>query len=567
MRTMRTAATVVTIATALAVAGPLLIAHAAPHDAATGHHNAGDEMLRPTNPSGPETGPDQRPAPVPDLDWVDCGDGLQCATAEVPLDYDRPDGRQISLALTRAPAGDQAHRVGSLFINNGGPGSSVLDFVRNDARNVLPADVQARFDIVGFDPRGVGQSTPVRCFADSESQEQFFGSLAPFPVTKDEINQAADAAKRLGRRCRQRNGDLLDHLSTANVARDMDLLRRAVGDDQLTFAGYSYGGLLGMTYAQLFPANVRALLLDGAPDPVAWATGRRSNRRQPFSLRVGGATATSDALGFFLDSCQAAGDACAFASGDTRAKFDDLLARLLAGPITVDLPPGPIGPGGPTTITYAFVVDGLRGGLQFPPIWADLAGLLQATFEAPDAVVPALVNASTDPGPAPTPDTARGPATDEFYDNSREALFAVACSETDNPNAVSRWTKAAGAADRETPYFGADWTWLSLPCATWPASDRDRSTGSFNRPTAHPLLFVNSRFDAASPYARAVEVAGQVPSARLLTIEGAGHPASFIPNQCLSDATGQYLIELRLPDAGAFCEPDFVAFPRSIAPR
>jgi pimeloyl-ACP methyl ester carboxylesterase len=536
VRTMKAAlVAAVTIATAFAAGGSLLATNAAGHE---------DLRTR-----------------VPALHWVDCGDGLQCTTAKVPLDYDRPDGRRISLALARVPAGDPAQRVGSLFVNNGGPGNAVLDFVRNDARNVLSADIQARFDIVGFDPRGVGESTPVRCFADAESQEQFFGSLAPFPVTKPEIEQAADAAKILGRRCRRHNGELLDHLSTANVARDMDLLRQAVGDQQLTFAGYSYGGLLGTTYAQLFPTKVRALLLDGAPDPVAWATGLQADRRQPFSRRVGGATATSDAMGFFLDSCQEAGDACAFASQDTRAKFDELLARLLvAGSITVDLPAGPIGPGGPTTITYAFVVDGLRGGLQFPPIWADLAELLQATFEATDAAAPRTVNPATDPGPEATSDIARAPTADEVYDNSREALFAVACSETDNPSAMSRWTKEAAAADRETPYFGADWTWLSLPCATWPARDRDRSTGPFDPPTENPMLFVNSRFDAASPYERAVEVAGHVPNARLLTVEGAGHPASFIPNGCLSDAVDRYLIELRPPAPGAVCKPDFVPF-------
>ena len=532
MSTMRTAVAIMTIVATLALGTSAVSADISLPDA--------------------ETGRDHRLPVVPDLHWVDCDDGLQCATAEVPLDYDRPGGRQISLALARVPAGDPAHRIGSLFVNDGGPGNSVLDFVRNDARNVLPAAVQAQFDIVGFDPRGVGQSTPVRCFADSGSQEEFFGSLPPFPVTGDEIEQAADAAKDLGRRCRQRNGELLDHLSTANVARDMDLLRQAVGDQQLTFAGYSYGGLLGMTYAQLFPAKVRAVMLDGAPDPVAWTTGRPADRRQPFSLRVGSNTATSDALGFFLDSCQAAGDACAFASGDTRAKFDELMARLLAGPITVDLPPGPIGPGGPTTLTYAFVVDGLRGGLQFPPIWADLAGLLQATFEATDTSVAATVDQSSEPDRPRQPMTAMTTAV-------------TPCSrwrapETDNPNAVSRWTKQAAAADRATPYFGADWTWLSLPCATWPARDHDRSTGPFDQPTANPMLFVNSRFDAASPYDRAVEVAGRVPNARLLTIEGAGHPASFLPNECLSDAVGHYIVEMRLPDAGAVCQPGFVPF-------
>lgn len=489
---------------------------------------------------------------MPVLDWADCGDGLQCANALVPLDYDRPDGPQISLALARVPAGDPTHRVGSIFVNDGGPGNSVLAFVRGDARNVVPAEVQASFDIVGFDPRGVGSSTPVRCFTDAASQEAFFGSLPPFPVTETEVTQVAAASKELGKVCRQRNGALLDHLSTANVARDMDLLRQAVGDDQLTFAGYSYGGLLGMTYAHLFPEKVRALLIDGAPDPIAWTTGDGADRQQPFSVRVGSAGASSAALGFFLDSCQQAAEGCAFASDNTRAKFDELMARLLAGPISVDLPPGPIGPGGPTTITYAFVVDGLRGGLQFPPIWGDLAVLLEATFEAPTALTAdAVADPPSDSAPA---------SFDDDYDNGREALFAVACSETDNPEAVSLWATEAAAADRATPYFGADWTWLSLPCATWPGRDTDRDTGPFDHATARPMLFVNTRFDAASPYERAVDVAGRVPNARLLTVEGAGHPASFIPNECLTGAEARYFVELQLPLAGATCGADSVPF-------
>jgi pimeloyl-ACP methyl ester carboxylesterase len=493
-----------------------------------------------------------RPVP-PKLVWSDCGDGVQCATAEVPLDYDHPNGRQISLALARVPATDPTNRIGSVFVNDGGPGNSVVDFVRGDARNVLPADVQARFDIVGFDPRGVGQSTPVRCFADSAEQADFFDPLPPFPVTNEEISQVAAASKELGRRCDERNGDLLDHLSTANVARDMDLLRRAVGDQQLTYAGYSYGGLLGMTYAKLYPDKVRALMLDGAPDPVAWTTGTKADRRHPFSLRVGSAQATSDAMGFFLDSCQEAGDRCAFASDDTRAKFDDLMATLVTGPITVDLPAGPIGPGGPTTLTYAFIVDGLRGGLQFPPIWADLAVLLQATYEA-------SVATPTTPVVAAVPASPPVAEPDDGYDNSHEALLAVACSETDNPDDLRRWTKDAATADDDTPYFGADWTWLSLPCATWPAHDSDRSTGPFDRRTANPVLFVNARFDAASPYDRAVNVASNLPGARLLTLEGAAHPASFVPDTCLTEAIGRYLVEQELPLKGAVCETDTPPF-------
>jgi pimeloyl-ACP methyl ester carboxylesterase len=503
----------------------------------------------------------RRPPTVPTLTWAECGDGLECATAQVPLDYDRPQGKQISLSLARLSASDPAHRIGTLFVNNGGPGNSVIEFMHGDVHDVVPADVQARFDIVGFDPRGVGESTPVRCFDDSDAQAAFFGELPPFPVTDDEIAQATTAARDLGKRCQQVAGDLLDHVGTADVARDLDLLRQSVGDQQLTFAGYSYGGLIGMTYAQLFPGKVRATLLDGTPDPFAWATGSAGDRRDPFSTRLDSHVAASDALGFFLDSCEAAGpEACAFAADDTRAKFDGLMTQLLAGPIVVDLPPGIAGPGGPTPLTYSFIVDGLRGGLQFPPIWGDLAGLLELTAQA--ATAPPAAEVASDPSAVSDASPAEEiieSGADE-YDNSREALLAVSCSETRNPNDAKRWNKAAAAADLEAPYFGADFTWLSLPCATWPGHEHDLVNGRFDAATANPMLFVNSRFDAASPLAGAEALAARTPGAALLTVEGAGHPASFIPNECLATAVSSYLIDQVLPAPGATCQAELVPF-------
>ena len=488
---------------------------------------------------------------VPSLSWSDCGEDLQCATASVPLDHDHPSDAHISLSLARLPATDQAHRIGTLFVNNGGPGNSVIDFMHGDVHDVVPARVQAHFDIVGFDPRGIGASTPVRCFANAAAQQDFFGSLPAFPVSAAEISQATKAARELGRRCRIRNGDLLDHLSTGDVARDLDLLRRAVGDDQLTFAGYSYGGLIGLTYAQLYPDRVRAALLDGSPDPVRWTGG--VDRREPFSVRLGSQQAASDALEFFLTSCQAAGpERSAFAAADTTAKFDTLMARLLAGPITVDLPSGPLAPGGPTTLTYAFVADGLRGGLQFPPIWSDLAGLLQATFTASG-------DTPLTPGTPPSAD-ADADADADDYDNSHEALLAVSCAETHNPSNPKRWIDAAAVADRDAPYFGADFAWLSLPCATWPAHAADAVAGTFDAETANPMLFLNSRFDAANPLSAAAIAAARTPGAQLLTVEGAGHPASFIPNQCVTDAISAYLIERVVPAAGTTCPAEFEPF-------
>jgi pimeloyl-ACP methyl ester carboxylesterase len=475
---------------------------------------------------------------VPLLSWSDCGDGLQCATASVPLDYDRPHGQRISLALARRAATDPTHRLGSLFVNNGGPGNSVIEFMRRDVADVLPERVRARFDVIGMDPRGVGESSPVRCFATAAEQQRFFAERVPFPATAEETRAFTAGSIELGHRCARRNGKLLEHLSTANVARDLDLLRRAVGDHRLTYAGYSYGGLLGITYANLFPRKVRALLLDGLPDPAAYSANDAFARREPVTIRVDSATATERALGFFLDRCQAAGPgACAFAAADTRAKFDQLLQRLAEAPVTVETPDGSV------TATRALVLDSLRGGLQFPPVWPGSAFLLQATFEATEQ--------------APTVSgSVGGNAVGEPYDNRREAFLAIACSDSVNPRDPDAWTDIAARADARNPHFGADWAWQSQPCATWPARDNDRYRGPYTRRTANPVLFVNATLDAASNYQQATATAARLPGARLLTLDGPAHPASFVRSSCLIDHITSYLVNRELPHAGAVCRPD-----------
>jgi pimeloyl-ACP methyl ester carboxylesterase len=213
-------------------------------------------------------------AAVPRLHWGSCGEGFeafQCATAVVPLDYDRPKGKQITLALARLPAANPSRRIGSLFLNPGGPGGSGVDFVLEAGPFLYSDEVRARFDLVGFDPRGIMRSSPLRCY-------ETIADLWPisFPVTRAEERLWVRSDRAIARACAERGGPILDHMSTANVARDMDLLRRAVGDRKLTYAGYSYGSYLGATYANLFPGKVRALVVDGvldrSPGPPAAAT-------------------------------------------------------------------------------------------------------------------------------------------------------------------------------------------------------------------------------------------------------------------------------------------------------
>ena len=397
--------------------------------------------------------------PIP---WQPCGGSFECARVKVPLDHDEPTAKQISLAVIRIPAADPAHRIGSLFVNPGGPGNSGVDFVREDALSVLPAAVHDRFDIVGFDPRGVARSTPFRCFPNVAEQQKFFAQVPAFPVGAKQEARYAESMRALGAICAGHNPELIQHLSTANVARDLDLLRQAVGDTKLSYAGFSYGTFLGETYASLFPGRVRVLELDGVVDPVAWTTGRAGRGSEvPFSLRVGSARATSSALGFFLRQCQQAGpEHCAFASAHTTAKFDGLMKRLLHKAVVIDAGQGP------ERFTYADVVDAFRGSLQFPPIWSDVAGLLQAAHAASQGEA--------------TTQGAQASVLPESYDNSREVLLAVACGETDNPSDSAVWPRAAHLADKASPYFGADWAFLSQACATWPAADQDRYAGPFS---------------------------------------------------------------------------------------
>ena len=314
------------------------------------------------------------------------------------------------------------------------------------------------------------------------------------------------------------------------MARDLDLLRRAVGDTKLSYIGHSYGSMLGATYANLFPGKVRAIVLDSVLDPVGYTTGRGPlGGHVPFSLRVDSQASTSRTLRFFLDACKQAGDRCAFSAGDPVAEFDKLMERMRRGPVL--------------GFTYAQAVDAVRGSLSFPPVWPELAQDLAAVRDGASAARLAAL------------------AADDEYDNGQEALTSIVCSETDNPRRPSR-VAVCGRGSRTscTPYFGSPWAFISQACATWPASDHDRYAGPFDRKTAAPMLLVNARYDAFSSLARARTVADSMPGARLLTVEGPGHTLEGTDSACADHAVERYLIAGKLPTKGATCAQDRTPF-------
>ena len=272
--------------------------------------------------------------PTPKLKWATCFEGLECAEVKLPRDYDKPKGAKTELALLRYRSPDQTKRIGTLFVNPGGPGGWATDLAYYSSE-FLSSDILERFDIVGVDPRGVGYSDNVRCFADPGKQTPVLKTLygRGFPTTKAETAAYLKAAKAQGKACATSGKPLSVSMSTAEVARDMDVLRRAVGDKKLSYLGFSYGSYLGQVYANLFPDRVRALALDGVVDPWAWR-GTKATRNVPMSDRLRSADGSYKALREVLVRCdRAGGQRCAFALGDPVANFDLIYKRLKKHPI------------------------------------------------------------------------------------------------------------------------------------------------------------------------------------------------------------------------------------------
>ncbi|HET9556045.1 MAG TPA: alpha/beta hydrolase, partial [Actinomycetota bacterium] len=313
------------------------------------------------------------------------------------------------------------------------------------------------------------------------------------------------------------------------------------------YAGYSYGSYLGSTYANLFPGKVRALVVDGVLDPVAWSTGRGNQARTlPFSTRLRSAKGAYQSLLEFFRLCDAGGPNCAFSEGNPKRRYERLAQRLLREPLEL-----PDDQGGTFLLTYADLVGETLGAMYDPASWPDLAVALQEVSELAD---PAAAAAGFRALRA-----RRGVLQQEDYPNFVEGFPGVACSETHNPSNVAAWARAARAQDRQFPYFGRLWTWITSVCEPWPGWDDDHYDGPWNRATANPVLVVGNLFDPATPYHGAVTVDRLLPRSRLLTLAGWGHTSLFASG-CIDAHVNRYLLTSRVPAKGTVCEPDVVPF-------
>jgi pimeloyl-ACP methyl ester carboxylesterase len=486
------------------------------------------------------------------LAWTPCfpREGhFQCADLAVPLDYAQPNGPTIDIAVIRQRAADPARRIGSLLLNPGGPGGSGVDLVRFAGPFLFNDEVQARFDLVGFDPRGINRSRQLRCFQDPSQWAPLFHDFV-FPTTAAEERQQKASDTYLATACAARGGAILDHMATADVARDMDQLRQAVGDDKLNYVGYSYGTYLGVTYANLFPNNFRALVVDGVLDPIQWSTGTPATAGLPFSTRLRSDAGAQATLEEFFRLCDEAGrPACAFAPRS--AKRYAALANELRrdGPITLVDPVS----GAEFLYNYSVLISDTLGAMGGSPGWPDFARFLSfiERNDDPAGSGAALVTLHHTIG-LDDPTFAR-------YTNEVEGFPGVSCTDSDNPSSYSAWPRAGRSADAQFGYFGRAWTWVSSPCALWPGHDDARYMGPFTAATTSPVLVVGNQFDPATRYEGAVTVSQLLPNSRLLTVHGWGHTSLFL-STCADAATASYLVDLALPPAGTVCEQDTPVF-------
>ena len=451
--------------------------------------------------------------------WADCGGGFGCTEIRVPRDYAAPASGYLNISLIRAAATKPKEKIGSLIVNPGGPGGSGVQFVR-DGLSIYPKAIRERFDIIGFDPRGVNSSTAIRCIDNLDGH----AALDPSPDDASELTELVEAAREYAEACASRNDATLPYLSTDAVARDLDRIRASVGDDKLTYLGFSYGTLIGVTYADRFPDRIRAMALDGAIDPSLDLGAFRADQ----------AVAFEGALKRFLADCAKRRDCAFHEGGKSAAAFDALMASLDRNPI-----PAPrtgdrrlVGPG----LAWSAVL----GALYSESYWEILAIALAQAKDGDGSVMLAIS------------DPFRGRKPNGSYSNMQDAYVGNTCLDYPAPTDVNVFTGWARDLDKTAPHFAQMVAYNDLVCAFWavPAQGTPHAIAADGAPT---IVVIGTTGDPATPYHWSEALTDQLDSAVLITREGEGH-TGYADSTCVQDAVDDYLIELTVPKKDLRCD-------------
>jgi len=469
-----------------------------------------------------------------DPTWVPCGEVLQCTTVTVPVSWDDPAGEVLELAVSRVPAADQDERLGSLVVNPGGPGASGVEWVGVDAAAVASEEVRERYDVVGFDPRGVGSSEPVDCL-DDQALDAYLAEDVD-TTTAEGRAEAEERATQFAAGCEADAGALLGEVGTPSVVRDLDVLRAVLGDDRLTYLGKSYGTLIGAEYARLNPQRVGRLVLDGALDPASTAE----------EVAVGQARGLESSLRAFAAACTA-GDVedCPLARGDGDGGEDAVDAALAeVASLVAATAEAPLATGDPDRpLTRPLAATGVVAPLYDDALWPLLA---DALAQAQDGDGSGLLELA---------DLYAGRAPDGSYaSNLLEAFTAVSC--LDYPAASedpAEQERVREQLEEAAPTFAGLLVGEDATCDVWPEPPV-RTPAPVEAAGAAPILVVGTTGDPATPYEWAQSLADQLESGRLLTYEGEGHTAYLRASECVDGAVDAYLLRGVLPGEGAACE-------------
>jgi pimeloyl-ACP methyl ester carboxylesterase len=458
----------------------------------------------------------------------------------VPISYEEPEGgANLPLFLVRVVMAGQTERVGSLMVNPGGPGASGADAAIGMALT-LPVEVLQRFDLVGFDPRGVGLSTPVECIPDDLKERVV--NTEPRPTGDEELDEAFALWQEVADVCAEEYDPApLGTFNTVDTARDMDRLREALGDEQLSYLGYSYGTTLGSTYAELFPDKVRAMVLDAAVDPDADALTSAEES----------AAALEAAFDAFAVNCTGLIAGCPLGA-EPRQFVEALLGQAEQTPIpssepAAAAPPAatgtpepaePSAPAEPRTATPGVILTAIRAGLSDTESWPQLVQALAAAQRGDSAGVFSLADGYS------------GRLEDGTYSNLLDANLAVNCADSEERVREAQIRQLAAEWSLQYPLFGAGAAARLHTCSVWeadrtPLPERDAEGSA-------PILVIGNTGDPVTPMPGAVDLAETLQAGVLLTWQGQGHTA-YPKSDCVTAAVNDYLINLTAPLDGLTC--------------
>lgn len=452
--------------------------------------------------------------------WTECDGPMQCADVRVPLDWADPTGDEITVRIARIPA--SGTRVGSLVINPGGPGASGIELLEQ-SRLVFGDRLFESFDVVGLDPRGVGESHPVECLDDA-GKDALFSRDFDYG-TADGLTEALEAWEKFGSACATNTGPLLGHVDTVSAARDLDVVRAAVGDETLSYLGFSYGTLLGATYAGLFPERAGRLVLDGGLDPTL--DGHR--------LELGQARGFESALRAYVANCQKKSD-CPLTGtvADGLEQIGTLVDRARRSPLPTSDPA--------RGLTATMLSYGIAVTLYDQRSWFLLTEALREALGEGEASSFLFLN-------------------DFYFDrdtsgrytsNAIEAFYAINCADGRGDATPERMAAEAAEILEVAPTMGEFFSYGAVVCARWPTPPQELEV-DHAAAGSPPILVIGTTNDPATPYEWSESLAQLLDSGVLLTFEGEGHTAYGRSNRCIADAVESFLVEGTVPAEGTRC--------------